>query len=98
MLARRSLHLGGSVHEEDANNTNDHLLDISHDDDHVQAAIDEDMWYSRSKSGLRDLYLKLKQIFEGTFVQIDERASAKPNVAINKPIWPSAAKEKTHVV
>ena len=59
-LARRSLCLGGSVHGEDADNTNDQLLDISHDDDHVQAIIDEDLVYSVSQTVLRDLYFKIK--------------------------------------
>ena len=97
-IARKSLCLGGSVHGEDADNTNDILPDISHDVDHVQVSIDEDLVYSGSESCLQDLYLKLKQIFEGTSVQIGERASATPNVAINELIRPSAAKEKTHVV
>ena len=56
------------------------------------------MVYSGSESGLRDLYLKLKQIFEGTSVKIGEIASATPNVAITEPIMPSTTKEKTHVV
>ena len=92
MLDHRSLCLGGSVHGEDADNTNDHLPDISHDDDHLQDAIDEDLVYSGSESSLWDLYLKLKQIFEGTFVQIGERSNSKRNVAINEPIRPSIAK------
>ena len=51
-LARRSLCLGGLVHGEDFNNTNDQLPDISHDDDHVQAVIDEELVYSILESGL----------------------------------------------
>ena len=91
-LARKSIHLGGSVHGEDANNTNDHLHDISHDYDHVQDVIDEYFLYSGSKSSLWDLYLKLKQRFEGTSMQISEIASDTTNETINEPNRPSAAK------
>ena len=97
-LARRRLCLGGSIEWEDVDDTNDQLPDISHDDDHVQDAIDEYLVYYESKSGLRDLYLKLKQIFEGTSMQIGERASSTPNVAINEPIRHSVAKERTLIV
>jgi hypothetical protein len=98
-LAHRSLRLGGLVHGEDVDNTNDQLPNISHDDDHVQDDIVEGMVYSESKSGLRDLFFKLKQRFEGTSEKIGENiASATPNVANKEPIRPSTAKEKTHVV
>ena len=43
-LARRSLCLGGSVHGEDDDNTNDQLLDISHDYDHVKFLLMK-TWY-----------------------------------------------------
>ena len=95
MVAHRSLCLGGTIHGDDVDTTKDQLHDLSHA--HVQYITHEKMVHS-GYSGLREFYLKLKQRFEGTFVQIDERASAKPNVAINEPIWPSATKEKTHVL
>ena len=63
-LARKTLCLGGSIHGEFDGNTNDQLPDISHDDDHVQAAIDEDLVYSGFELGLRDLHLKLKQLLK----------------------------------
>ena len=50
-IARRSLRLGGPAHGEDAENTNDELPNISHDDD---ADIDEKMVYSVSENGLRE--------------------------------------------
>ena len=57
-IARRSLRLGGPAHGEDAENTNDELPNISHDDD---ADIDEEMVYSLSENGLREFYFKLKK-------------------------------------
>jgi hypothetical protein len=91
-LARRSLRLGGLVHGEDVDNTNDQLPNISHDDDHVQDDIVEDLVYSGSESGLRDFYFKLKQRFEGTSEKIGEIASATPNVVNKEPIRPSTSK------
>jgi len=94
-LARRSLRLGtGLVHGEDADNTNDHHPNISHNDDHTQANIAEGLVFSESESGLRDLFYKLKQRFEGPSEQIGEISSATPNVANKEPIRPSTAKEK----
>jgi hypothetical protein len=98
-VAHKSLSLGGLVHGEYCNNTNDQLPNISHDDDHVQPYIVKGMVYSESESDLRDLFFKLKQIFEGTFEQIGENiASVTPNVVYREPIRPSTAKEKTLVV
>lgn len=62
-IARRNLHLGGPTHGEYVENNNDELPNISHDDDHVQADIAEDVVYSISENGLRDFYFKLKQRF-----------------------------------
>ena len=44
-LDRTSPRLGGSIHGQDTNNTNEQPPNISHDDDHVQADIVEDMVY-----------------------------------------------------
>ena len=99
LLARRSLRLGtGLVHGEDADNTNDHHPNISHNDDHAQANIAEGLVFSESESGLRDLFYKLKQRFEGPSEQIGEISSATPNVANKEPIRPSISIEKTLVV
>ena len=87
-LACKRLCLGGLVHGEDVDNTNDQLPNISHDDDHVQADIAKDLVYSGSKLGLRDFYFKLKQRFEGTYKQIGEIASTMPNVVNKEPIRP----------
>ena len=57
-IAHRSLHLGGPTHGEDAENTNDELPNISHDDD---ADIDEEMEYYLSENCLREFYFKLKK-------------------------------------
>jgi hypothetical protein len=53
-LACKSLHLGGLVHGEYYDNNNDQIPNISHDDDHVQADIVEDLVYFGSESSLRD--------------------------------------------
>lgn len=91
-IAHRSLRLGVPAHGEDVENNNDELPNISHDDDHVQVDIVEDMLYFVSENGLRDFYFKLKQVFEGTSEQVGERASASCNVATKEPIRPSLAK------
>jgi len=51
--------------------------------------------FSESESGLRELFYKLKQRFEGPSEQIGEISSATPNVANKEPIRPSTAKGKT---
>ena len=53
-IARRSIHLGGPAHGEDAKNTNDELPNISLDDD---VDIDEEMVYSVSENGLTNFIL-----------------------------------------
>ena len=94
-LARRSLCLGtGLVHGEDADNTNDHHPNISHNDDHAQANIAEGLVFSKSESGLRDLFYKLKKRFEGPSEKTGEISSATPNVANKEPIRPQLPKEK----
>ena len=60
--ARRSKRLGRPIHEDEVNDNNDQLPHIS--DDNVQYFF-ENLAYS-GKSGLREIYLKLKQIFEGS--------------------------------
>ena len=94
-LARRSLRLDTAlIHGEDADNTNDHHPNISHNDDHAQVNIFECLVFSKLESGLRELFYKLKQRFEGPYEQIGEISSAKPNVANKEPIRPSNAKRK----
>ena len=57
------------------------------------------MVYSGLESGLRDLYLKLKQIFEGTSEHIGEIAIATRDVANEEPaIRPLTTTEKTLVL
>ena len=95
LLARRSLRLGiDLVHGEDADNTNDHHPNISHVDFNSQDTIIEILVFSESELGLRDLFYKLKKIFEGPSEQIGEISSATPNVANKEPIRPSNAKIK----
>jgi len=83
---RRSLCLGKSIHGDEVDNNNDQRPDISHD--HVKE-IPNKLLYC-GQSCLRELYLKLKQIFEATSEEIGELHTATP-VLDNEPlVRPSA--------
>jgi hypothetical protein len=90
-LACRSLCLGGSIHGDDADNTNDQLPNISHD--HLQDSIEKMVYFG--EADLREFYFKLKQRFEGTSEHIGaEISSATPNVANEEPIGSSSSMKK----
>ena len=72
--AHRSKRLGRPIHEDEVNDNNDQLPHIS--DDNVQDLYEKVA--SSGESGLRDLFLKLKQRFEGSSEGIGDLASATP--------------------
>jgi len=72
--ARRSKRLGRPIHEDEVNDNNDQLPHISNDN--VQDLYEKVA--SSGESGLRDLFLKLKQRFEGSSEGIGDLASATP--------------------
>ena len=92
-LDHRIQHLGRSIHEDEYNDTNDQLPHIS--DDNVQDLYEKVA--SSGESGLRDLFLKLKQRFEGSSEGIGELPITTVVVSnYEEPIKPSSL-EKTPI-
>ena len=72
--SHRSQCLSISIHKDEANDTNDQIPHISYH--HVQYFY-EKLPYS-GQSCLRELYLKFKKIFEGTFEGIGDLKRSTP--------------------
>ena len=80
------LNLDSSIHGDEVDDTNDQLLDISNH--HVQGVCEKLAYSGEAK--LQEVYIKLKQRFEGTFEDIFVLPSATPIVDKDQPVQPSA--------